>query len=59
MKKNYIIPESKVRLTKIQSLLLGGSNMRPDGSKRPGNSDGTPIGGPANSFDARKRLFDF
>lgn len=62
MKKNYIIPESKVRLTKIRTLLLSGSNdtIRPDGTQRPGNTAGTPVGNePTDHFDARKRMPEF
>ena len=55
MKKKYSEPTTLVKVGKIRTSILAGSNMNPVGQARPHGTDATPVGGEADIFDARRR----
>lgn len=55
MKKRYSEPTILVKVGKIRTSILAGSNVNPVGQTRPHGTDATPIGGEVDGFDARHR----
>ena len=55
MKKSYTSPFTTMANTRLRATILAGSNLRPDGTSYPKDTEGISQGGSTKTFDARIR----